>query len=402
MPEARCEDQSLAGAISFWLNGNMTLIPCQRDRFDIPRDVAYLNCAYMSPLAKEVTAAAAKGTALKAAPWTYRPADFFAHTEATRARFAALAGGSADDYAIVSSVSYGLAVAARNLPLRPGQKIVVLADQFPSNLYVWREHAAACGAEIVTVQRGEGEAWTPAVLAAIAPDTGIVALPNCHWADGGFVDLEAVGAACRAVGAALVLDLTQSIAALPFDVARVQPDFMVAACYKWAMGPYGIGMLYVAPKHHGGTPIEHNWMNRTGSDDFARLVDYRDDFMPGARRFDMGEKANPPLLMGAAAGIDMLLGWGIANVAETLGARNIALGKAAEEIGLRAPDPASRAPHFLSLGFPGDVPAKLPERLAEENVFVSLRGRSLRVTPHVYNDDADCERLIAVLKKAIG
>ncbi|WP_121049502.1 aminotransferase class V-fold PLP-dependent enzyme [Sphingosinicella microcystinivorans] len=380
----------------------MSMIPCQRDRFDIPREVAYLNCAYMSPLAHDVSAAASKGVALKTAPWTYRPADFFTHTETARSRFAALAGGKPDDFAIVPSVSYGLAVAARNLPLRRGQDIVVLADQFPSNLYIWREHAIACGARIVTVTREAGEAWTPAVLAAIGPDTGIVAVPNCHWADGGLVDLETVGAACRKAGAALVLDLTQSIGALPFDVDRVQPDFMVAACYKWAMGPYGMGMLYVAPKHHGGTPIEHNWMNRGGSEDFSRLVDYRNDFQPGARRFDMGEKANPPLLMGAAAAIDMLLGWGIANIAETLGSRNLALGEAARGIGLLAPDPATRAPHFLSLGFPSDVPGGLLDRLAAENVFVSLRGRSLRVTPHLYNDDTDCERLIAVLREALG
>ncbi|BBE33435.1 aminotransferase [Sphingosinicella microcystinivorans] len=388
--------------MGFWLNGTMSMIPCQRDRFDIPREVAYLNCAYMSPLAHDVSAAASKGVALKTAPWTYRPADFFTHTETARSRFAALAGGKPDDFAIVPSVSYGLAVAARNLPLRRGQDIVVLADQFPSNLYIWREHAIACGARIVTVTREAGEAWTPAVLAAIGPDTGIVAVPNCHWADGGLVDLETVGAACRKAGAALVLDLTQSIGALPFDVDRVQPDFMVAACYKWAMGPYGMGMLYVAPKHHGGTPIEHNWMNRGGSEDFSRLVDYRNDFQPGARRFDMGEKANPPLLMGAAAAIDMLLGWGIANIAETLGSRNLALGEAARGIGLLAPDPATRAPHFLSLGFPSDVPGGLLDRLAAENVFVSLRGRSLRVTPHLYNDDTDCERLIAVLREALG
>ena len=380
----------------------MSPIPCQRDRFDIPREVAYLNCAYMSPLAREVSDAAGKGMVLKAAPWTYRPADFFTHTEAARSRFAALAGGSPDDFAVVPSVSYGLAVAARNLPLRRGQEIVVLADQFPSNLYIWREHAIACGARIVTVKREAGEAWTPAVLAAIGPDTGLVAVPNCHWADGGLIDLDAVGAACRKAGAALVLDLTQSLGALPFDADSVQPDFMVAACYKWAMGPYGIGMLYVAPKHQGGAPIEHNWMNRGGSEDFSRLVDYRNDFQPGARRFDVGEKANPPLLMGAAAAIDMLLGWGIANIAETLGRRNLALGEAARGIGLLAPDPETRAPHFLSLGFPGDVPIGLPERLAAENVFVSLRGRSLRVTSHLYNDDADCDRLIAVLREALG
>lgn len=375
----------------------MTMISCQRDRFDMPREVAYLNCAYMSPLAREVSAAIAAGAALKARPWGYKPADFFGYPEALRQRFAALIGGSPDDVAIVPSASYGLAVAAKNIPLAKGQDIVVLADQFPSNVYVWRERAAEADARIVTVERGNHGAWTGAVLNAIGPDTGIVAVPNCHWADGGLVDLVAVGAACRDAGAALVLDLTQSLGALPFDVAAVQPDFMAAACYKWMMGPYGTGMLYAAPRYHGGQPIEYNWINRAGAEDFARLVDYRDDYQPGARRFDMGEKSNPPLLTGAAAGVDMLLEWRIGNISETLGARNLALANAARRIGLTTPEPGDRAPHFLALGFPGGVPAGLPERLAAENVHVSVRGSALRVTPHLYNDDTDCERLIAVL-----
>lgn len=379
----------------------MSLIPCQRERFDMPRDVAYLNCAYMAPLAHEVTAAINTGAALKARPWGYTAADFFRYSEETRGLFAGLIGAAADDIAIVPSASYGLAVAARNLTLASGQEIVVLTDQFPSNIYVWRERAAEVGARIVTVSRGNHAAWTGAVLNAIGPDTAIVAVPNCHWADGRLVDVEAVGHACRKVGAALVLDLTQSLGALPFDVGKVRPDFMVAACYKWLLGPYGIGMLYAAPKYHGGAPIEHNWMNRAGSEDFARLVDYRDDFQPGARRFDMGEKSNPPLLMGAGAAVRMLQDWSVEAVARTLGQRNAALADAACRIGLTAAESDARAPHFLSLGFPGKVPDRLPERLAADNVHVSLRGTSLRVTPHLYNDEIDHERLIDVLARAL-
>ncbi len=377
----------------------MALIANQRHRFNMPRDVHYLNCAYMAPLANEVSDAFAAGAAFKQQPWTYRPADFFSYAETFRERAAAICGADADCIAVIPSVSYGMAIAARNLPLRAGQQIVVLADQFPSNLYVWRERATETGAEIITVQREVGAAWTEAVLAAIGNDTAIVAVPNCHWADGGLVDLVKVGKACRAVGAALVLDLTQSLGALPFDVREVQPDFMVAACYKWLMGPYSIGMLYVAPKYHDGQPIEQGWINRAGSEDFSRLVDYRDDFQPGARRFDMGERANTPALMGATAAIDMLLDWGVDAIAETLAGKTQAIADAATAIGLSAAQLEIRAPHFLALGFSGDVPAGLTDRLAAENVFVSLRGRSLRVTPHVYNDDGDGDALIAVLQR---
>jgi selenocysteine lyase/cysteine desulfurase len=375
----------------------MTIIPSQRHRFTMPEGIHYLNCAYMSPLSNDVVAAVAKGAALKQQPWTYGAADFFVAPETFRANAAALMQAPVDCMAIIPSASYGLAIAAANLPLAKGQEIVVLADQFPSNLYIWRERAKETGAQIVTVQRDANAAWTDAVLAAIGPNTAIVAVPHCHWADGGMVDLVAVGAACRAVGSALVLDLTQSLGAMPFDCAAVQPDFAIAACYKWLMSPYGTGMLYVDPRYHEGRSIEQPWINRAGSEDFARLVDYRDDFQPGARRFDMGEKSNPTLLFGAIAGMDMLLEWGVPAIRETLGAVNDEIAAAAAEIGLSALPKEARAPHFLSLSFSGEVPAGLMEKLSAANVFVSQRSQSLRVTPHVYNERADWERLIAVL-----
>jgi selenocysteine lyase/cysteine desulfurase len=379
----------------------MTIIPCQRHRFAMPRDVHYLNCAYMSPIGDSVRDAIAAGAARKETPWTYKPADFFSYPEIFRQRAGAIIGADAENIAIIPSVSYGMAIAARNLPLASGQSIVILADQFPSNVYIWRERAKETGATIVVAQRDEGAAWTDAVLAAITPDTAIVAVPNCHWADGGMVDLVAVGKACRAVGAALVLDLTQSLGSLPFDAAQVQPDFAISACYKWLMGPYTMAMLYVDPRYQKSEPIEQTWMGRAGAEDFARLVDYRDDFQPGARRFDMGEKSNPALLGGASAAIDMLLEWGVDAIAETLGRKTETIANAARAIGLTASPIGLRAPHFLSIGFPKEVPEGLTERLAANNVFVSLRGKSLRVTPHLYNDDVDGERLIEVLSRTV-
>jgi len=373
------------------------MIACQRDRFAIPAEVHYLNCAYMAPLSHEVIAAMDAGARAKASPWRYKPADFFTVSEHFRERAARLAGVPQDSVAIVPSASYGLAVAAANVPLARGQEVVTLAGQFPSNVYVWQYLAARVGGRVRAVERPSQDCWTAAVLDAIGPDTGIVAVPHCHWADGRLVDLVAVGAKARSVGAALVLDLTQSLGAMPLDFAAVDPDFAVAACYKWLMGPYGTGMLYVAPRHHAGTPIEHNWINRAGSEDFARLVDYREDFQPGARRFDMGEKANPPLLMGASAGLDFLLEFGVEAIAEALAAKNDAIAAQAALLGMDAAPVGVRAPHFLSLGFRSGVPEGLTERLAQRNVHVSLRGASLRVTPHLYNDEADAEALIAAL-----
>jgi selenocysteine lyase/cysteine desulfurase len=379
----------------------MTHIACQRHRFAIPDDIHYLNCGYMSPLGHDVVAAITAGANSKASPWTYKPADFFSVCEDFRNRVAGITAVPADSIAIVPSASYGLAIAARNLPLARGQAIVVLADQFPSNLYIWRERAAETGAHIVTVQRDPASAWTDAVLDAIGPDTAIVAVPHCHWADGRIVDLEAVSAKCRDHSAALVLDLTQSLGAMPIDFAAIRPAFAVTAHYKWMMGPYGTGHLYVDPAYHDGQPIEQNWINRAGADDFARLVDYRDDFQPGARRFDMGEKANPPLLGGASAGIDLLMEFGVEAIAATLGTKTEAIATAVRHLDLDTAPIGIRAPHFLSLGFPKGVPTGLTEQLAAQNVFVSQRNQSLRVTPHLYNTPEDAEALIDVLQTAL-
>ncbi|QZD91778.1 aminotransferase class V-fold PLP-dependent enzyme [Qipengyuania xiapuensis] len=379
----------------------MDAIPNQRHRFAIPPDIHYLNCAYMAPLSDGVSKAMVDGAMLKRSPWAYRPQDFFTASEAFRDKAGEHAGTRADHIAIVPSASYGLAVAARNLPVNAGQTIVTLSDQFPSNVYTWRSLAQERGARVVAVSRGSEACWTEAVLEAIDEDTAIAALPHCHWADGRIVDLERVGQKCRTVGAALVLDLTQSLGALPLDFDAVKPDFAVAACYKWLMGPYGIGMLYVDPRHHQGEPLEQNWINRGGSEDFTRLVDYRDDYQPGARRFDFGERSNPPLLNGAIAAFDFLLEFGIEAIAQELGRATTRIAVEAEKLGLTSAPIGVRAPHFLSLGFPEGVPEGLTEKLAERKVFVSLRGQSLRVTPHLYNTPEDTDALLETLREML-
>jgi selenocysteine lyase/cysteine desulfurase len=373
------------------------MISCQRHLFDIPDQVAYLNCAYMSPLMNSVTEAGVRAIGRKARPWTVVSDDFFTESEQARSLFAGLIGATADDIAIVPAASYGLAVAARNLPLKRGQTVLILAEQFPSNVYTWRELARDQGAEVVAVERPADGDWTAAILETLDERTAIAALPHCHWTDGGIIDLERIGERCRAMGVALVLDITQSIGALPLDCRSIGPAFLVAGGYKWMMGPYSLGFLYVDPAHQGGRPLEQNWIARAGSEDFARLIDYQDAYQPGARRFDVGERANFALMPAAIAAMVQLHQWTVEAIAETLAVKTAAIAERAREIGLAPMAAHARAGHFLGIRFPSGVPRGLPERLAENQVHVSLRGDSLRVTPHLYNNEADVDRLFAVL-----
>ena len=164
-----------------------------------------------------------------------------------------------------------MATAARNLPLRKGQAVLMLAEQFPSNYYAWQRLAEENGASLKIVPWPDDQDWTTAVLAALTSEVAIAALPHVQWSSGGRLDLVRIGQACRQISAALALDLTQSLGALPFSVREVQPDFAVAANYKWLMGPYTTGLLYVAPKWHGGIPLEENWIQRANARDFTSL-----------------------------------------------------------------------------------------------------------------------------------
>lgn len=374
------------------------MISCQRHLFDIPDDVAYLNCAYMSPLMKSVRDAGHKGIERKVHPWTVSPPDFFSESETVRQQFARLVNATADDIALVPAVSYGIAVAAANLPAPTGSRILTLEEQFPSNIYTWRDLAKENGAEVISLPRPADDDWTRAILAAIDDRVSIAALPHVHWTDGALIDLAAVGEALRTVGAALVVDLTQSLGALPFDAQKIQPDFAVCATYKWLMGPYSAGFLYVAPQHQDGRPLEQSWIARLGSENFSGLVDYQDAYQPGARRYDVGERSNFILLPMASAAMAQLLEWGPDNIQATLAATTTAMAARAAALGLTSVAAGKRAGHYLGLRFPGGVPDGLPDRLAAQNVLVSVRGDSMRVTPHLYNNQADIDRLFAVLE----
>ncbi len=379
------------------------MLACQRHRFDIPADVAYLNCAYMSPLMKPAVEAGVAGLAGKAHPWELTPDRFFTGADEFRATAAQLLDCSADCIAIVPSASYGIATAARNVPVKKGQSILVLSEQFPSNYYSWQRLAEDNGAALKVVPWPDDNDWTAAVLDSLSADVAIAALPHVQWTSGGRLDLVRIAQACREIGAALVLDLTQSLGALPFSVGGlqngVQPDFAVAASYKWLLGPYSVGLLYVSPKWHGGRPLEENWIQRANASDFSSLILYTEDYDLGARRFDMGERSNFALLPAAVRAMKQLLGWDVGQISEAVGLLNRRLAGAAAEMGFSAPPETLRAPHYLALRRKAGIPKELPEMLARERVFVSVRGSSIRVTPNVYNTAEDCDRLIACLRR---
>jgi selenocysteine lyase/cysteine desulfurase len=372
------------------------------DLFEIPTGITYLNCSNISPQLKSVTAAGLEAVRIKSTPWTLTGTNWFSSAEELRTLAGKVLGTGADTVALIPAVSYGMAIAAANIPVRAGSAIVLLAEDFPSNVFTWREAARRNKAEVVTVERDPEVGWTEAILRAITDRTTVVVTPLCHWVDGTVVDLVRVGQRARAVGAALVIDASQALGATPIDLGSIQPDFLVSVGFKWQLGPYGLGYLYASPKwQQKGIPIEQSWMSRRGSSDFTRLTDYSDAFQPGARRFDMGEFTQFIAAPMCAAALQQILDWGIPSIERSISRLTDDIANRALAADYLVVPAEQRAKHMLGIRFRGGLPAKLPAALAQANVYVSIRGDTVRVSPYLYNTSADVDRLFAAIASAM-
>jgi len=375
-------------------------LPPQRDAFDLPDGVAYLNCAFMSPQLRRVSEVGIAAVQRKQRPWRIGPADFFDHLERLRGLFAQLIQGDAEGVAVVPAASYAVSTAAANVSASGESRIVVLADQYPSNVYPWHDLARRSGASVVAVERPDDGDWTRAVVESIDERTVAVAVPNCHFMTGALIDVATIGEAARTVGATFVIDATQSLGVLPLDVNEVGADMVVAAGYKWLLGPYSVGYAWTAPHCRDWRPLEHHWAGREGSEDFAHLTSYTATFRPGARRFDGGEASNFVLLPMALAALETVTEWSVERVAATVEPLTAAVVNGAAAIGLPVhAEPHAR--HIVGLRLPVGSPAAVVQGLAEAQVHVSLRGESLRISPYVFNTADDVERLLAALRRAL-
>lgn len=388
----------------------MSLDPlaCQRSRFALPDDVHYLNCAYMGPLPRTAERAGVEALARKRVPIDLGPDDFFAESDRVREKFARIIGcREASRVALHPAVSYGVATAARNLPLSSGARVVLLEEQFPGNVYAWRRLADEAGARIVTVARPAGARvgarWNERILESITPEVEIVALPPVHWTDGTRFDLVAIGEQARAVGAALVVDATQAAGAAPFRLEEVQPDAYVAAAYKWLLGPYSLAYTYLSERFDHGVPLEETWLGREGSEDFQGLVNYTDAYQGGAIRYDVGERSNFALLPVASAALDLILEWRPERVAAYARGLTADLLDRAVELGFGVEEEAWRSPHLFGLRMPDRVDlVQVRQALQDAGVHVSLRGSALRISPNAYNTPEDVAALQEVLEDVAG
>ena len=381
------------------------MLQSQRDQFDIPRHVAYLNASSWSPLPLASQEAGRIGVARKGQPW--RIDNAFANDQHERARraAAALIGADAEDVALIPSVSYGAATVGKLATIPAGSRVLVLQDDHSSPVLEWHARAAAQGFTVEAVAQPEDGDWTAAMLAAIgrpgAAPLAMASVSSVHWSDGCVLDLDRIAPALRAAGALLLVDATHGAGVMDIDVRRIDPDFLVFPTYKWVLGPYGRAFLYVARRHQDGVPLEQTGFGRRAiaSDRVPYMRDIA--YVNGARRFDMGERDHFVSLEMAAIGMEMMAGWGQKAIESRLLMLTGRLAEGLGNMGMQVPDAAFRAPHILSLGFPQGMPEGMIGRLEAADVYVAPRLGRMRISPHVYNDEADVDRFLEVFRGAM-
>lgn len=373
-----------------------------RHLFLLEEEITYLNSASMSPMLVAAKVAGLEGLETRATPWKITAADWLAKTEILRELVSRVFQTHPDNIALIPSASYGLAAAAKNLRPGKGKEILVLAQQFPSNYYVWEDLARKQQLELVTVERSNKKSLTESILEKISGNTGIVAIPNCHWIDGTWIDLQQISDAVKTVGTYLVLDVTQSLGVLPTDITRIQPDFAVAAGYKWMMSPYSMGYMYVAPQHQDtGDPLEYSWITRANNGDYTQLTNYTDSYRTGARKFDMGEFPQHIQLPIAIAGIKQLLDWKVDFIQSELKKLTDIINDYKMQRGLLHASNI-QAGHICSIPLDGTDINSFKARLQRENIVVGFRGTSARISPHLHNDQNDMFKVLDCIRASIS
>jgi selenocysteine lyase/cysteine desulfurase len=385
---------------------------CQKAKFTLPNDVHFINCATFSPSSKRVEQAGKKALKAIVNPDWLTASHFFDPVDVLRKSLAKLVNAEHPDrIAMMHAASYGMAALALNLHRAPnlkrGKEILILEGEFPNHPYALEREAAALGLTIISVPMPKGaqmgKIWNQQILERITPNTCLVVAVQTQWILGTLFDLEAIGRQCRAVGALLAIDGTQSVGAIPMDVQKIKPDLLMVAAYKWMMGPYTSGFAYFGAFFDDGIPVEETWMNREKSNEFQGLLERQPNYRPMAQRYNSGEFSNFIQIPMFQAAVEDVLERDPARVQDYCKKLIAPFLPELEALGCQFEDASFRASHLFGIHLPAHAETQaVQQALAKRKVVVAVRSTIIRISPHVYNDAADMSALIEALRAALS
>ena len=376
---------------------------CQKDKFQIDKNIHYLNCAYKAPLLKKGEKAILNAILKERNPYLYKPKDFFESSELARVLFAEMINAKSSQIALFPSTSYGFATALHNVKARY-KKAVTIENEFPSGYFALDKWSGEHQASLITVKKGARTAklWNEAILNSIDKKTDVVLMSMNHWMDGTKIDIKSIGDKCHQLGVTFIVDATQLAGAFPIDVVDLKIDALICAGYKWLFGPYSMAIGYFSPKFSDGIPIEESWMNRTNAMEFSKITEYDTTYKPDSSRYNVGQTSNFLLTPILIEGLKQIQKWGVQQIHNYCFSLFSEIKNELSPIGIGFEENDYIYPHLFSLKLPNRVsPEAMKTNLEKNKIYVSLRGSYIRVSLNVFNNKNDIDALKNCIQKKL-
>jgi selenocysteine lyase/cysteine desulfurase len=378
-----------------------TLATDYRSEFADFEGVAYLNAALQGPMPL-----AAAREAQAALEWKKRPdrltdTAYFDLPDRIREKIARIITARPDEIAVTSGASAGLASVAAGIDWKPGDEVLVGRGEFPAHFSTWLRYEEAGKLRVRVVEPRGRFITADDYVAATGPHTRVVSASFVRFDNGARLDSACVGEACRKVGAALVLDITQCAGSMPMNIRELGATMAVCSGYKWLLGPYGAGFFWIASEWIERLPLGAVYfMALEGARDFHAMPSEKFRPMPGARRWDSPETANFTNLAAFESSLDLVLRIGLDSIARHVDAL---VGQIIERLPsdrcvLASPEERlKRGPYVCVSARKREETTALYERVRAAHIHVSLRDNALRISPYLYNTPEQISRLIEVL-----
>ncbi|HXO84239.1 MAG TPA: aminotransferase class V-fold PLP-dependent enzyme [Gemmatimonadales bacterium] len=361
-------------------------------------DTVYLNNASIGPIPERTRRALDEFTAKRTAPHLLPDRELFGGLAAARLGIAQLINADPSEIALATNTGFGLHLAARTLPLKRGDIVLLSDKEFPANVYPWlmlREQGITVEMARCTANGWPDEAHLLERLRD--PRVRVLAVSFVQFSNGYRADLKKLGAAARANGTYLVVDGIQGIGNSVLDVQETPIDILACGGQKWLLSPWGSGFVYVRKELVAQLePTITGWMAFEGTDDFSRLTEYNPTFRSDARRFEMITLPYQDFF-GMTASLSLLLEIGVRDIAEVTRATHAPILKWAAENDVRITSPTENGHRSAILCVAPPKPAEAYHGMKRARVVCSLREGAIRLSPHCYNTVEEMEKVIEVL-----